>query len=129
MGHGDELALVDRNFPAQSVAKSTSSGQLVQLPASHNADAAGAICSVLPIDDFVDEPIRFMAVVGEPDQVLPVHLEMQTIASRAEGREVSISPLERHAFYEAARKSFAVVQTAEVRPYACFLIGKGVIKN
>lgn len=29
MGHGDELAVVDRNFPARSVANDTVSGKLI----------------------------------------------------------------------------------------------------
>jgi L-fucose mutarotase len=35
--------------------------------------------------------------------------------------------LERFAFYEAARQSYAVVCTADARAYGCFLIKKGVI--
>ena len=32
MGHGDDLVLVDRNFPAIQVAKQTSTGRLIELP-------------------------------------------------------------------------------------------------
>jgi L-fucose mutarotase len=35
--------------------------------------------------------------------------------------------IERYAFYEAAKKSFAVVQVNDARPYGCFLFRKGVI--
>jgi L-fucose mutarotase len=31
MGHGDELAVVDRNFPGRSVAMETQSGKLITL--------------------------------------------------------------------------------------------------
>jgi len=34
------------------------------------------------------------------------------------------SPLFRYAFYDKARSAFAVVQTAERRPYGCFLLQK-----
>ena|SRR5271166_4039106 len=32
MGHGDDLVLVDRNFPAIQVVKQTSTGRLIELP-------------------------------------------------------------------------------------------------
>ena len=32
MGHGDDLALVDANHPAQTIASSTTSGRLIRLP-------------------------------------------------------------------------------------------------
>ncbi len=35
--------------------------------------------------------------------------------------------IERVAFYEEARKAFAVVATGEPRGYGCFLLKKGVI--
>ena len=56
MGHGDDLALVDRNFPAAEVASRTVTGRLVRLD---GVDAtARAIFSLLPIDGFVDDPNR-----------------------------------------------------------------------
>ena len=32
IGHGDDLVLVDRNFPSIKVAKQTSTGRLIELP-------------------------------------------------------------------------------------------------
>jgi L-fucose mutarotase len=32
MGHGEDLVLVDRSFPAVQVAKQTSTGRLIELP-------------------------------------------------------------------------------------------------
>ena len=127
MGHGDELALVDRNFPAASVAASTTSGRLVELRGTDDSAAARAILSVLPLDSFVAAPIRRMEVVGAPETVLAVHRDVAAIAAEAAGQEVKMGSLERHAFYAAARQSYAVVQTAESRPYGCFLLKKGVI--
>ena len=45
----------------------------------------------------------------------------------AEGRPVRMEPVERFAFYAAAREAYAVVQTAEARPYGCFIFKKGVV--
>jgi L-fucose mutarotase len=52
---------------------------------------------------------------------------MQAAADTAEGKPVLIRALERFAFYEAARQSFAVVQTGDPGPYGCFLLKMGVI--
>ncbi|MEO0679471.1 MAG: RbsD/FucU domain-containing protein [Pseudomonadota bacterium] len=127
MGHGDDLALVDRNFPAESVAAATVSGRLERMDGVDCTAAAEAIFSLLPIDTFVDDPLRRMQVVGEPDAVLDVHAELREAARRAEGRDVPLIGIERFAFYEAARAAFGVIQTNEARPYGCFLIRKGVI--
>lgn len=122
MGHGDDLALVDRNFPATSVAR-----RLVRLDGVDIPRAARAILSVLPLDGFVDRPVLRMEVVGRPDEVPEVQREVQRIINEAEGRDWPMGSLERFAFYEQARKAFAVVATGENRAYGCFLLKKGVI--
>ena len=85
MGHGDDLALVDRNFPAAEVASRTVTGRLVRLDGVDATAAARAIFSLLPVDGFVDDPIRRMEVVGEPDTVLEVHREVLAEARRRGG--------------------------------------------
>jgi len=127
MGHGDDLALVDGNHPAARIAKSTSSGRLVQLPGLTMGRAARAILSVLPVDDFVSDPVRRMEVVGDAATVPDVQREVQQEIDRACGGHVPLVGVERFAFYDAAMKSFAVVQVGDVRPYGCFLLRKGVI--
>jgi L-fucose mutarotase len=127
MGHGDDLVLVDRNFPGTSVAANTVSGRCVQLAGIDTTQAARAILELFPVDTFVDVPVRRMAVVGEPDAVLDVHRDMQQALDAAEGRVVKIEAIERFAFYDAACRAFAVVQTTEARPYGCFILKKGVV--
>ena len=127
MGHGDDLALVDANHPAERIARATVTGRLVRLPGLTMARAAQAILSVLPLDDFEPDPIRRMAVVGDKAAIPPVQAEVQAEVERAAGREIAIGSLERLAFYAAAKASFAVVQVGDARPYGCFLFRKGVI--
>jgi L-fucose mutarotase len=122
MGHGDELALVDNNFPATSHAQ-----RLVRLDGVDATVAGRAILSVLPLDTFVDEPVVRMEVVGAPDDVTPVQVEFLQLAEAAEGRDLSMGALSRHGFYARAQSAFAVVATSEARPYGCFLLVKGVI--
>jgi len=55
MGHGDDLVLVDRNFPAIQVAKQTSTGRLIELRGLNIPQATRAILSLMPLDHFVEE--------------------------------------------------------------------------
>jgi L-fucose mutarotase len=122
MGHGDELALVDRNYPATSTSQ-----RLIRLDGVDTGAAARAILSLLPLDTFVPEPLLRMEVVGSPDEVTPVQRGVANITAELEGREVAMGSLERFAFYERSRGAFATVITGEDAPYACFLLVKGVI--
>jgi L-fucose mutarotase len=127
MGHGDDLALVDANFPAETVARETTSGKVVRLPGLTVAQVARAVLSVLPVDDFVDDPVRRMEVVGDPAAMPPVQREVKSEIDAAAGCSVAVYGVERFAFYAAAKKSFAIVQAGDARAYGCFLIRKGVI--
>lgn len=127
MGHGDDIAVVDGNHPAETIAQATTSRRLIRLPGVAMDRAVGAILSVLPVDDFEPEPIRRMLVVDNPQAVPVIQSEVQDVIDRATGRSLPMTGIERFAFYAAARKSFAVIQCGDPRPYGCFLIRKGVI--
>ena len=127
MGHGDDLALVDANHPAETIASATTSGRLVRLPGLTMERAARAILSVLPIDDFEPQPVRRMEVVGDAEAVPAVQQAVQREIDRALGGPAPAAGIERFAFYEQARRAFAVVQVGDPRPYGCFLLRKGVI--
>jgi L-fucose mutarotase len=127
MGHGDDLIVVDTNFPAQSVANQTVSGTLVEMPGFSTPEAIRVILGLYPLDSFVPDPVKRMEVVGKPDEILEIHKETQKVIDEAEGKHLPMAQLERYAFYEAAKKSYAVVRTGEGRPYGCFILKKGVI--
>lgn len=127
MGHGDDLALVDANHPAESIARATATGRLVRVPGTTMAPVARAILSLYPLDEFVDDPVRRMEVVGDPVRIPDVQAEVQREIDAAAGRPTPLVGIERHAFYAAARRAFAVVQTGDTRAYGCFLMRKGVV--
>lgn len=127
MGHGDVLILSDTNFPADSVARATVTGKLLRMENLTCGEATRAILSVLPLDTFVDEFAGRMEVVGAPGEVPPVQSEVQAEIDRAEGRSRPMISIERFAFYDMARQSYAVIQTGERRFYGCFMFRKGVI--
>lgn len=126
MGHGDELVICDINHPAQRIAKQTTYGKLIDLSGCGLIRAAEAILSLLPLDTFVDAPVTRMQVVGDPDKQMPIFAAMQIAIDFAHGSPVTMKALERFAFYEAAKKSFAVVRTSDPGPYGCFIFKKGV---
>lgn len=127
MGHGDVLIVADTNFPSDSVARATVTGQLLRMENLTAAEAVQAILSVLPLDTFVDDFAGRMEIVGDPASVPPVQAEVQAEIDRAEGRHRPMISIERFVFYDMARQSYAVIQTGERRFYGCFMFRKGVI--
>jgi L-fucose mutarotase len=127
MGHGDVLIVADSNFPSDSVARATVTGQLLRMENLTAAEATRAILSVLPLDAFVDDFAGRMEVSDKPDEIPPVQAEVQAEIDRAEGRPRPMNSIERFAFYDIARESYAVIQTGERRFYGCFMFRKGVV--
>lgn len=128
MGHGDDLALVDANHPAETIASATTSKRLVRLPGIALERAATAILSVFPLDDFEAEPVRRMEVVGSPHEVPVVQRAVLQACEAATGHTISAAGVERFAFYAAARRAFAVIQVGDLRTYGCFLFRKGILR-
>lgn len=127
MGHGDVVALVDTNFPADAVARDTTAGRLLRMENLTLAQAARAVLSVLPLDTFVDDFAARMEVVDDPAAIPDPQAELQAEIDRAEGRARPMVPVERFTFYDRARAAYAVIQTGERRFYGCVLLRKGVI--
>ena len=123
MGHGDEIVLVDANFPATSVAQ-----RLVRLDGVSLLDASRAVLSVLPLDTYVEFPVATMAMVETPDIIPDVQDEVFSLASEIEGSPVQVEHLERFAFYDRARAAYAIVATGERRPYGNVVFSKGVVR-
>ena len=103
MGHGDTLVLCDINHPAQTIARQTTYGQLLNISGCGLPQAAAAILTLFPLDTFVDAPVKRMQVVGAPETHLPIFSDIQAVIDTAEGRPVAMEALERFAFYDAAK--------------------------
>lgn len=124
MGHGDTIAIVDANFPAASTGP-----PVIRLAGASATDAAHAILSVLPLDDFVPEAAWCMEVVGDAAADLPVMDEFRGAIRRHEGDAFALAKLERFRFYEESAKAFCIVSTSETRLYGNLLLKKGVVKG
>ena len=127
MGHGDVLIVSDTNFPSDAIARETVVGDLLRIGNVTAGEAVEAILSVFPLDTFVDDFAGRMEIVGDPDTVPPVQAEVQAAIDKAEGAPRPMVSIERFAFYDMAKKAYAVVQTGERRFYGCFMLRKGVI--
>ena len=122
MGHGDDIVVVDAHFPAVSMAQ-----RLIRLDGVSAPAALDAILQLIPLDSFVDDPALRIEVVGKPDEIPDVQKEFQAVIDKREGKSSPLGKLERFAFYERAKKAFAIVATGELRTYGCVVIKKGVI--
>lgn len=122
MGHGDEIVLADGNFPSEAIGQ-----RVVRLDAHAGTDVLKAIMSVFPIDTYSDPNAFLMEVVPGDNVETPIWDEYSHIMKESEGETVRIGHIERFAFYERAKKAYAVIATGETALYANLILKKGVI--
>jgi len=122
MGHGDEIALVDANFPAES-----SGPPVIRLDGVPMNELIDAILTLMPLDTYVDEQAFGMEVVGDPAAREQTHRDFDALVKKYEPG-MSLSLIERFAFYERVRGAYAVVQTGERRLYGNILLKKGIVR-
>lgn len=122
MGHGDQLLLVDRNYPAAASGK-----PVIRLGDVGVLRAAKAILSVYPLDSFIDHPLERMEVEDDPNKTTSLQNDLLQLAKEAENRDLEYGVIPRLNFYERAKNAYAVVHTLEDQPYGCFILQKGVI--
>ncbi|MFQ5972812.1 MAG: RbsD/FucU family protein [Alphaproteobacteria bacterium] len=123
MGHGDDLVIADANFPAETMAK-----RLIRMEAISSPEMLRKVLTVFPVDDFVDEPLLRIEVVGDPEAVPPVCVEMQKVLDETLTNPPRLGRIDRFDFYERAREAYCVIATGEPRLYGCILLKKGVIR-
>jgi len=122
MGHGDEIAIVDANYPAETDAK-----RLIRMDGHDAVSLLDAILSVMPIDTFVKEAVFRPAVGGDAKRIEPVHRDFaQTLAKHEP--EQRIFPLIGRDFYDRVKACFAIVASGERRLYGNIILKKGVIE-
>ena len=125
MGHGDEIALVDGNYPAETDASTY--GRLVRADGMHLIELLDAILSVMPIDTDVEHGAMIATVAGDGKTLDPVHREMREVVARRTGRS-AVLPMRSAEFYARVRKVHTIVATSEPRLYANLILRKGVIR-
>lgn len=120
LGHGDLVAVVDRNFPAYS------QGAPVAVLAGIDAPSAlRAIWSLAPIDAFADVPVRVMA--QDSGERSAIHDEVVALSESVARSGSGVGTVDRQDYYRAAKRCALIVKTSDDRPYACALFAFGVL--
>lgn len=120
MGHSDQIVIADANFPAANLAKT-----LIRADGVNANELVDAILSVLPLDTYKECAISLMQhgnEVATPDIWSDFKITVEKYKE-----PYTVQFLERIDFYEAAKKSYAIVATGEKQLYANIILTKGVL--
>ncbi|MBE6771153.1 MAG: L-fucose mutarotase [Ruminococcaceae bacterium] len=120
MGHGDEIVIGDGNFPAASMAQ-----RLVRLDGHGVDEILAAILKLMPLDTYVEAPVALMDN-ADPSNPPPIWDDYKKTIVAEEG-DKNIELMERFAFYDRAKKAYAVIATGETAIYANIILKKGVV--
>lgn len=121
MGHGDELAIVDGNYPAAEHAR-----RLVRADGHGVLSVVQAVLTVMPLDEAVPAALFRASLNNDPAQTGDIHQQIDLLFARmAPG--MSVVPLAGEALYPRIRGAHAVVATSETALFANVILRKGVI--
>lgn len=127
LGHGDEIVIADRNYPAASTAAHCVRKEVIRLPGFNATETVRLITGLMPIDNFHEYGALRMEVDGAPDRVEDVHAEVFKLLRGVAPEDAALGSIERQAFYAHAKGAFAVVACSEDRPFGCFILRMGVV--
>jgi L-fucose mutarotase len=122
MGHGDEIVIADGNFPAASIAQ-----KLIRLDGHNVPEVLEAILKFFPLDIYVENPVGVMEVVPGDNVKTVIWEEYRKIIVESKEPFKEFEHIERFAFYERAKKAYAVIATSESALYANIILKKGVV--
>ena len=122
MGHGDEIVIADGNFPSHSVCD-----RVVRCDGHGGNEMLEAILELFPLDTYAPCNAMLMEVVPGDNVETPIWDVYKSTMAKHEGSNVRVENIERFAFYERAKKAYAVIATGEGALYANLIIKKGVV--
>ena len=125
MGHSDRLVISDGNFPAESMGKNAI---VIRCDGHGVPEILDAILKVFPLDTYVKNPVNLMEVMPGDDVETPIWQEYEKIINKYDDRGKNcIGNIERFAFYEEAKKGYAIIATSEKALYENIMLQKGVV--
>ena len=125
MGHSDRLVIADGNFPSESMGKNAI---VIRMDGHGACDVLEAILKVFPLDTYVEKPVNLMQVMPGDTVETPIWDEYAKLVADADDRGAeAIGQIERFAFYEEAKKAYAIIATGESTLYANVMLQKGVV--
>ncbi len=122
MGHGDEIVIADGNFPCHTISQN-----VIRADGLSGTEILKAIMELFPLDTYSDQQVFLMEVVSG-DSYKPEIWNNYMEILQSSGETFTIGYIERFAFYERAKKSYAVIATGEEALYANIILKKGVVK-
>jgi len=122
MGHGDEIVLADAFFPGDSMNSRVIRADGIRIPA-----LLDGILALMNLDSYVPHPVVMMAPVQGDNLDENVEKSYRAVIDRRWPGTPVIERMERFAFYERAKKAFAVLMTGETVKYGNIILKKGVI--
>ena len=127
MGHSDCLVLADGNFPAESMGKDA---VVVRCDGHGVPELLDAILELFPLDTYVEHPVNLMEVMPGDTVETPIWDIYKEIVAKHDERGAScVGNIERFAFYEEAKKAYAIIANGEKAVYANVMLQKGVVKG
>jgi L-fucose mutarotase len=124
MGHADELVIADGNFPAAAMAQ-----RLIRCDGHNVPQLLQAILKLFPLDTYVPQPVALMQVVPGDTTKPTIWQQFRQILNDSGEPFEDFEFVERYAFYERAKKAYAIIATSEAALYANIILKKGVIKQ
>jgi len=122
MGHGDDIVLADAFFPGDSLNSRVIRADGLRIP-----ELLDGILALINLDSYVPSPVIMMAPVAGDSLDVKIERSYREIIDRRWPETPIIERIERFAFYERAKKAFAVLMTGETVKYGCIILKKGVI--
>jgi len=122
MGHGDEIVLADAFFPGDSCNARVLRADGIRVP-----ELLDGILALMNPDGYDPMPFAMMAPVPGDELDPSVEKAYRAAIDRHWPASPAIGRVERFAFYERAKKAFAVVMTGETVKYGNIILKKGVI--
>ena len=122
LGHGESLALVDRNFPAYGVGV-----PVVDLGEVSVQRVTKALMSVFPVDQHAEAPIARMGIDGDLETQNDAHRAVLEAINDEEVTQRQWRVVPRLDFYTEVKKVRLVIRCLDSAPYACFIFQKGVV--
>lgn len=119
MGHGDKIVIADGNFPCHSVGQ-----RVVHLDGHNVPEIMEAMLQLFPLDTY-SKPVALMSVVPGDNVETPIWDTYKSIIKNHTNEDFTF--IERFAFYEEAKKAYAVIATSEKALYANVMLTKGVV--
>ena len=125
MGHSDRIVIADGNFPAESMGKNA---KVIRCDGHGGVELLDAILQIFPLDTYVEKPVSLMEVMPGDNVETPIWDEYKRVIAKYEARGAeTVGSIERFAFYEEAKKAYAIIATGESALYANVILQKGVI--